>query len=474
MPIITDKELSATARPLWLKAMSAVELRNYGYAIELIQAVLKESPGFLDGRKILRKAEVANTKGKKSLMSGFSTAGMKGAGMVKKDPIAAMELAEQSLKTDPYNRGANDLLKDAAKAAGFPEIAAFALETLVEGNPKDTKIMHELGEQYTAMGEADKAVEIYSKIVEITPADLVAAKRSKDAAAAATMKQGGWETAKSYRDIIKNKDQAVALEQQSRQFKDVETIDAQLAELYPQYEQQPDSIDMVRRIALLWEQKQSQTDTADDLAQTVQWFSYLSDLLKGSDPAIARKLSDMQIKQVDQSIKALEDWFAQGGDQHPDAAQYQEQLEGLKKQKADSLLDEARRRVDRNPTDLQFRYELGECLIKAGQIKDAVPELQKARNNPNVRLKAMNLLGQCFTEMNMMDMAVTQFKTAASEMIAMDGTKKEILYKLGLVYEKMGKKDEYLNCMKEIYEVDYGYRDVAQRVESSYTGGAAA
>ena len=41
------------------KALSAVELRNYGYAISLIGAVLKESPGFLDGRKMLRKAEIA-------------------------------------------------------------------------------------------------------------------------------------------------------------------------------------------------------------------------------------------------------------------------------------------------------------------------------------------------------------------------------------------------------------------------------
>jgi hypothetical protein len=30
--------------------------------------------------------------------------------------------------------------------------------------------------------------------------------------------------------------------------------------------------------------------------------------------------------------------------------------------------------------------------------------------------------------------------------------------------------DEALNCFKQIYEVDYGYRDVAQRVESSYAG----
>jgi tetratricopeptide (TPR) repeat protein len=245
-------------------------------------------------------------------------------------------------------------------------------------------------------------------------------------------------------------------------------IDDQLAELYPEYEAQPENIDLVRRIMLLWDQKQSQTESVEDLAQTVQWYSYVNDLLKGNDPAIARKLADLQNKQTEVSIKALEDWFAQGGDQHPDAAQYQEQLDELRRKKAETLLGDARRRVERNPTDLQLRYELGEKLIQAGQIKDALPELQKARNNPNVRLKSMNLLGQCFTDMNMLDMAVTQFKTAASEMLAMDATKKEVLYKLGLVYEKMDKKEEYLNCLKEIYEVDYGYRDVAARVEGSY------
>src|SRR5258708_19197003 len=120
MPIISDKELPPDKRALWLKALSAVELRNYGYAISLIGAVLKESPGFLDGRKMLRKAEVANTKGKKqAFLSGLSTASLKGASMVKKDPSAAMELAEKTLETDPYNRGANDLLKEAARAAGY-------------------------------------------------------------------------------------------------------------------------------------------------------------------------------------------------------------------------------------------------------------------------------------------------------------------------------------------------------------------
>jgi hypothetical protein len=46
--------------------------------------------------------------------------------------------------------------------------------------------------------------------------------------------------------------------------------------------------------------------------------------------------------------------------------------------------------------------------------------------------------------------------------------KKEIVYNLGIVYEKMGEREKSLNCMKQIYEADYGYRDVAERVEGSY------
>src|SRR4051812_6921641 len=117
MPIQTEKELSDHTRALWQKSLHAIELKNYGYAISLIQAILKEYPGFLDGRKRLRKVEIINTKGKKSFLSGLSTASLKGAGMVKKDPMAAMELAEKNLEADPNNTQINHLLKEAAKAA---------------------------------------------------------------------------------------------------------------------------------------------------------------------------------------------------------------------------------------------------------------------------------------------------------------------------------------------------------------------
>ena len=483
MPIQTDKDLPENSRQLWLKALSAVELRNYGYAISLIQAVLKETPGFLDGRKRLRKVELAANKGKKSFLSGLSSSSLKGGSVMKKDPLAAMELAEKTFETDPNNAQANHLLKEAAKAAGFPEIAAFALETLIDANPKDTKVMHELGELYSLMGEADKAVTVYSKIAEANPADLIAVKRSKDAAATATMKSGGWEKATSYRDVMKNKDEAVSLEQKGRIVRDADAIDAQLAELHPVWEADTTHVDNSKRMAKLWEERHEVGATEDTLQNAIYFYHHTNEVLGGSDPGIQRKLSDLQMKQTDEqiahhdaSIVEIETWLAANADD-PDADQQRQNLEDwknaaaeLKKGQAELLIGDARRRIERNPTDLQLRFELGELLVKAGQYTEAIAELQRARQNPNARLKAMNLLGQCYTEKGMLDFAVKQFKEAASEILAMDITKKEILYKLGLVYEKMGNKPEALACFKEIYEADYGYIDVAKRVESSYSG----
>src|SRR5438067_12488373 len=126
---------------------------------------------------MLRRSEIASTKGKRGFsIGGLSSASLKGGGLVKKDPKAAMEMAEKTLEADPYNSAANLLLRDAAKAAGMPEVAAFALETLVEGNPKDTKILHELGAHYYETHESQKAIDVYTRIAELNPSDLIAIK----------------------------------------------------------------------------------------------------------------------------------------------------------------------------------------------------------------------------------------------------------------------------------------------------------
>jgi tetratricopeptide (TPR) repeat protein len=469
MAVKTEKELSEAQRGHWLKAVAAMELRNFGYAISLIQGILRQEPEFMTGRQLLRRAEVTKHKAAKKTFFNISTAPlavMKAQREVRKDPKRAMEMIEKVLEDEPYNRQANLVLKEAAVAAGWPEIGVFAIRTLLEDTPRDVKLLHELGRLFHEMGESDQEVETYNRIVDIEPLDAEAVRLGKDASARASMSSGGWTQAESYRDLIKDKDLAVSLEQQSRMKLTGDSLDQQIAEVFAQHEAEPKNIDLARRLGALNEEK-------DDLESAIAWYQYAADLLSGSDAGIVRKVSDLKMKRSESEIAEREQSLAAHA---PDDTGYKAKAEALaaaRKARAELLIEDARKRVDRNPTDLQFRFELGEHLVNAGHYRDALPELQRARQNPNARLKAMNLLGRCYRELGMMDLAMKQLEDAAREILTMDAMKKEIVYNLGLVYEQMGEPDKSLNCMKQIYEADYGYKDVAQRVESSYQKGAA-
>jgi tetratricopeptide (TPR) repeat protein len=464
MAVRTEKDLSDLLRGYWLRAVAAIELRNFGYAIELLQNLLKQEPEFLTGRQMLRRAAVTRAKSEKKRFFGMSSsplAVMKAQRELKKDPRKAIELLEKILETEPYNQQANTLLKEAAVTANYPEIAMLAMETLLEHDPKDEKVLHELGRLYYEYEQSDHAVEIYTRISDLNPADLEAIKLGKDAAARASMKKGGWAEAESYRDLIKDKETAVSLEQQSRIQLTGESLEQQINETYARHEAEPRNLDLAKRLGALHEQR-------DDLEGAVAWYEYAVDLTSKGDPGLIRKVADLKMKQLDQKIHEVEVYLEGHEDENGNIAAKTVELEAAKKLRAEVLIEDARRRLDRNPTDLQLRYELGEYLTNAGQYRDALPELQRARQNPNARLKAMNLLGRCYRELGMFDLAAKQLEDAAKEMLTMDATKKEIVYNLGLVYEKMGQAEKYIGAMKRIYEADYGYRDVAARVENSY------
>ena len=467
MAIKTEKELNEAQRSLWLKAMAAIELRNFGYAISLLQGILKQEPQFLTGRQLLRRAEVAKQKAGKKSFFNISTAPiavMNAQREIKKAPQHAVEMIEKVLEGEPYNRQANLALKEAAVAAGWPEIGVFALQTLLEENPRDVKLLHELGLLYHQTGQSDEAVEIYNRITEIDPLDAAALRLGKDASARASMATGGWTQAESYRELIKDKDVATSLEQQSRMQLTGDALDQQIAELQARQKAQPQNVDLARRLGALCEQK-------DDIESAMKWYQHAIELTGSSDAGLIRKLSNLKMRGAERDIAAHEEFLA--GHQKKDAvhAKKAEELQAAKKKRAEILIEEVKKRLERNPTDLQLRFELGEHLIHAQRFREAVPELQRARQNPNARLKAMNLLGVCYRELGMLDLAMKQLEDAAREIMTMDAMKKEIVYNLGIVYEKMGEGEKSLNCMKQIYEADYGYRDVAERVESSYQPG---
>jgi tetratricopeptide (TPR) repeat protein len=180
----------------------------------------------------------------------------------------------------------------------------------------------------------------------------------------------------------------------------------------------------------------------------------------GNDPSIEKAFVDMTLKRFDHRISQLDAT-------DPEQAA---QAERLRAEKAAFQLDELKKRADRYPTDLQIKFELGQLYFAAGMISEAIQEFQKAQNNPQRRLTAMACLAQCFAARNMNEMAVRKLQEALKEKPVFDDEKKEMVYQLGVLLDKMGKKEEAIQQLEEIYAMDISYKDVGKRVEDYHAG----
>ncbi len=111
--------------------------------------------------------------------------------------------------------------------------------------------------------------------------------------------------------------------------KDKEIINAQLAEAFGQYaasEQNKSNVDLVRRIALLYEQK-------GELQSALEWSNYAASLTNNTDPALTRKASEIELKILDQSIAEFESWL-NDYDKAESAPEVRRQLEDMKRQRS--------------------------------------------------------------------------------------------------------------------------------------------
>ncbi|MCX6913664.1 MAG: tetratricopeptide repeat protein [Verrucomicrobia bacterium] len=154
------------------------------------------------------------------------------------------------------------------------------------------------------------------------------------------------------------------------------------------------------------------------------------------------------------------------------APDHAEKVAKLQAEKLAYQLAECQKRVERFSTDLQIRFELGQLYFQAGKISEAMKEFQKAQNNPHRRIQALSYLGQCFARRGINDLAASTLQDAIKEKVGFDDEKKELVYLLGCIYEKMDKRDEAIAQFKLIYAVDVGYKDVSDKIDAFYGGQA--
>src|SRR5687767_2802302 len=255
-----EKPLNVIPRQLrdqFEKGRVAFQRNNFDYAINILTGVLKMEPGFFDARQTLRAAQVKKTGGgqtgffKKMIGGATSQPAITKAQLsLRKNPLEAIEAAEEILNGDPWSTGAHKLLADAAMEAGLMKTAILSLEILYKNNPKDRDMALQLADAYTQSGQNDKAEKVYNELLRIRPNDPEISRLAKNVSARQTLDEGGYEevaeTGGSYRDILKDKGEAVSLEQANRVVKSDDVAQNLINEYEARLQQEPGNLKVMR------------------------------------------------------------------------------------------------------------------------------------------------------------------------------------------------------------------------------------
>lgn len=455
----TSENVDPKARDFYNKALAALERNNLDYAIEMFQQCLTIQPNLTKARQYLRAAQMKKTESAGGLKRAFTAAKTsplltKAKMALGKNPNEAMVIAEQILTEDPKNGQALTLLAEAAEASGFFETTVQTLEHYTKLNPRDIKALHWLARSYLAVGRNDAAQEKYSLLLQINPGDSAAQKGLKDATAHGAMAAGGWDEAASYRDVLKDEKESASLEQESRVMRAEDVLENLIKENLAKLNKEPDNPVIQRELGKLYGQK-GDYDTA---------LGYLEKIFTsegGADPSLEREIAEVKAKRLEGTIAEKKKHLVSNP---ANAAALENEIAALEKEHDQLLLTDAERLVERYPNDLMYRYELGVLYMKTGNIQGAIEQLQKAVGQPQRRVSSLNYLGQCFEQMGLHDLAVDQYRKAIEELPSMDGQKKDLLYNLGTAYEAMGEYDQAVTEYKKIAAVDFGYRDVREKI----------
>ena len=459
----TANEIPRDLRAMFQKANEAAQRDNFDYAFALYCQVLEKEPGFFEARKALRNAQFkkAGTGGSsffKKVMSGTGNSPqiMKAKMAMSKNPAEALAIAEQVLNGDPNSSAAHRIIVDAAHALEFPQTGILSLESLVKNSSKDKSIAIEYADAIAASGgDHQGGTKVLQDLLRTSPNDPDLTQALKNLSARQTLDEGGYGALEggggSYRDILRNKEEAVSLEQEKRVVQTEDTAARLIAEYETRLQTEQENLKLIRSLAELYTQKK-QFDRALAL------YDRLKQTDMANDASLDRAITDTILKRYDFQLEQL----------NPFAPDQAEQVAKIKAEKLEFQMTDCQKRAEKYPTDLGIRYELGVLNFQAGKIAEAIGEFQKAQSNPNKRIPAMNYLAQCFARRNMNDSAVRTLQNALKEKPGFDEEKKDLIYNLGCVFEKMGKKAEAIEQFLIIYETDINYKDVSAKVDAHY------
>jgi tetratricopeptide (TPR) repeat protein len=433
------------------KAEEALRRRNYDFAVELFRQLVDLDPDLGEARGGLRRALRAREESKKGgkflkVMAGALPLS-KAKGMAKLGKFdAAARALEDYLAKRPLDADANLELGLALESAGHLRSARAVFEFVAEIAPKNALGLRSAGAMLQRSGDPEKALDYYERALKIDPRDQDALKARKDLAAETALNHSRSDAVKHSRELIKDKDTARDLERRQRMHLSDEELREEVTKLEEVLAEKPDDVDTMVRLAEVYG-KLKDNEAALELAEgalTLRAESFELVVLVGT---LKGKVLKRRLAKADK-------------DGDPEAASRVEA-----ELVAHDIADQSRR-VALRPGDATIRIELGKRLLRSGDVDLAIAELQRCQADPRVSDEAVLFLAHAFQEKGMLDLARKQYTAALERSKSVDGRAKEILYQLGVIAEQGGETETARGHFMRIFEVDIGFRDVSQKMNT--------
>jgi tetratricopeptide (TPR) repeat protein len=130
-------------------------------------------------------------------------------------------------------------------------------------------------------------------------------------------------------------------------------------------------------------------------------------------------------------------------------------VEGFKKGVAEHL----------SPTDYDTHFNLGIAYREMGLLDEAIGEFQLAAKDPSHLVLCCSMLGLCFLDKGLPDLAVKWYRRALESPSISEEDHLGMLYDLGNVYMQLGDNVTAYNTFAELYGINVHYRDVVAKLE---------
>jgi len=432
------------------KAHEAFKRKRYELSVEAYQEYLKfqaddetAMEGFFQAAAKLREQRG------KSLFGGM----LSKASIGGKDPLKRIAACLRALSKRPDDKSVLMQLGAAAMQAKAFQAGIVAYRRAAEADAEDNEPWKRLGEALGKQGRIKEALEALTRAVEINRRDQEAQKLRKNLAAEGALKISGFETAGSSRELIKDQGVVEELERETRLQLTPEHAATELERVRVKVTEAPDDPRLRVRMADLMLQQKDEAGAMTALKEAL-----------ALDPAnyeLSVRVGDMRLGGVKRAYKAAKEALQAAPDDETVKGAHAAAHAAL----VAACLAEYGRRVQEHPLDLAERFRLGQWLLQAERVDEALAEFQQTVRDPSRKVDSLMLQAKCFEKKNITKLAAKKLEEAVTEFPTLTSPKaKAVYYDYGNLLERCGELDKAREMFERIVEEDAAYKDVLDRL----------